>query len=77
EGVSSEELAGEIIAVKRYIMHTVQPEESLSKLAMEYYGDYSKFHVIAQFNNLEDGTSVRVGQELKIPEIEGVPFQVE
>ncbi len=77
EGVSSEELAGEIIAVKRYIMHTVQPEESLSKLAMEYYGDYSKFHVIAQFNNLEDGASVRVGQELKIPEIEGVPFQVE
>ncbi|MBW2489114.1 MAG: LysM peptidoglycan-binding domain-containing protein [Deltaproteobacteria bacterium] len=77
EGASSEELAGDIIAVKRYVMHTVQPEESLSALAMKYYGDYSKFHVIAQFNNLEDGTSVRVGQELKIPEIEGVPFQVE
>ncbi|MGD9174366.1 MAG: tetratricopeptide repeat protein [Desulfobacterales bacterium] len=75
EGASSEELYGEVIAVKRYIMHTVQREESLSKLAMKYYGDYSKFHVIAQFNNLEDGTSVRVGQELKIPEIEGVPFQ--
>jgi tetratricopeptide (TPR) repeat protein len=75
EGTSSEELAGEVVAVKRYVMHTVQPEESLSKLAMKYYGDYSKFHVIAQFNNLEDGTSVRVGQELKIPEIEGVPFK--
>jgi tetratricopeptide (TPR) repeat protein len=75
EGASAEELSGDVIAVKRYIMHTVQPEESLSKLAMKYYGDYSKFHVIAQFNNLEDGTSVRVGQELKIPEIEGVPFQ--
>ena len=77
EGASSEELSAEIIAVKRYIMHTVQPEESLSKLAMAYYGDYSKFHVIAQFNNLEDGTSVKVGQELKIPEIEGVPFRAE
>ena len=75
EGTPSEELSADIIAVKRYIMHTVQPEESLSELAMKYYGDYSKFHVIAQFNNLEDGTSVRVGQELKIPEIEGVPFQ--
>ncbi|MBW2437591.1 MAG: tetratricopeptide repeat protein [Desulfobacterales bacterium] len=74
EGVSSEELSGDIITVKRYIVHTVKPEESLSKLAMRYYGDYSKFHVIAQFNNLEDGTSVNVGQELKIPEIEGVPF---
>ena len=74
-GASSEELAGDIIAVKRYVMHTVKPEESLSKLAMMYYGDYGKFHVISQFNNLEDGTSVRVGQELKIPEIEGVPFR--
>ncbi|MGD2099611.1 MAG: LysM peptidoglycan-binding domain-containing protein [Desulfobacterales bacterium] len=76
EGASSEELSGRIIAVKGYVMHTVKPEESLSKLAMKYYGDYSKFHVIAQFNNLEDGTNVRVGQELKIPEIEGVPFHV-
>jgi tetratricopeptide (TPR) repeat protein len=75
EGVSAEELSGGIITVKRYIIHTVQPEESLSKLAMRYYGDYSKFHIIAQFNNLENGTSVRVGQELKIPEIKGVPFQ--
>ncbi len=77
EGVSDEELPGEIITVKRYVLHTVAPDESLSKLAMEYYGDYSKFPVIAQFNNLDDGASVRVGQELKIPEIEGVPFQVE
>ncbi len=76
EGTSAKTLPGEIITVKRYIIHTVQPEESLSKLAMIYYGDYSKFHVIAEFNNLEDGTSVRVGQELKIPEVEGVPFQV-
>lgn len=76
EGASAETLPGEIITVKRYIIHTVQPEESLSKLAMMYYGDYSKFHVIAEFNNLGDGTSVRVGQELKIPEVEGVPFQV-
>lgn len=77
EGVSDEELPGDIITVKRYVLHTVQPEESLSKLAMQYYGDYGQFPVIAKFNNLDDGTSVRVGQELKIPEIEGVPFQVE
>lgn len=76
-GASSGESSGEIIAVKRYITHTVQPEESLSKLAMLYYGDYTKFRVIAQFNHLDEGTSVRVGQELKIPEIDGVPFQVD
>ncbi len=75
-GRPAETLPDEIITVKRYIIHTVEPEESLSKLAMKYYGDYSQFHVIAQFNNIEDGTSVRVGQELKIPEVEGLPFQV-
>ncbi len=74
-GASAEALPDEIITVKRYIIHTVKPEESLSKLAMKYYGDYSQFHLIAQFNNIEDGRSVRVGQELKIPEVEGLPFQ--
>ena len=33
-----------------------------------YYGDYTKYDIIAEFNGLTQGTSVRVGQELKIPE---------
>jgi hypothetical protein len=41
-----------------------------------YYGDLSKFDVIAKFNSIQDGTSLKVGQELKIPEIEGLPFLV-
>jgi tetratricopeptide (TPR) repeat protein len=74
-GETAEPLPAEIITVKRYIIHTVQPEETLSKLAKMYYGDLSKFDVIAKFNDI--GTSVRVGQELKIPEVEGLPFLVE
>lgn len=74
---TAEALPGEIITVKRYIIHTVQPEETLSKLAKMYYGDLSKFDVIAKFNDIFDGTSVRVGQKLKIPEVEGLPFLVE
>jgi tetratricopeptide (TPR) repeat protein len=74
-GETAEPLPGEIITVKRFIIHTVQPEETLSKLAKMYYGDLSKFDVIAKFNDI--GTSVRVGQELKIPEVEGLPFLVE
>jgi tetratricopeptide (TPR) repeat protein len=73
----SEALPGEIITVKRFIMHTVKPNESLSKLAKMYYDDLRKFDVIAKFNSLEDGASLRVGQELKIPEVEGLPFLVE
>jgi tetratricopeptide (TPR) repeat protein len=67
-------LTDEIIMVKGYITHIVQPQESLSKLAWTYYGDYNKFDLIAKFNNIDDLTSVRVGQEIKIPEVEGVPF---
>jgi tetratricopeptide (TPR) repeat protein len=76
-GEPSEPLPGEIITVKGYITHTVQPEETLSKLAQMYYGDLKKYDVIVKFNNLEDGAPVRVGQELKIPEVEGLPFLAE
>jgi tetratricopeptide (TPR) repeat protein len=76
-GETAEPSPGEIITVKRYIIHTVQPEETLSKLAQMYYGDLGKFDVIANFNDILDGTSLRVGQELKIPEVEGLPFFVE
>jgi tetratricopeptide (TPR) repeat protein len=75
-GESPEALPGEIITVKRFIIHTVQPGESLSKLAKMYYGDLSKFDIIAKFNSIEDGTRLKVGQELKIPEVEGLPFLV-
>jgi tetratricopeptide (TPR) repeat protein len=64
----------EIITVKRFIIHTVKADESLSGLAKIYYGDYKKYDLIAKFNDLEDTYSLRVGQEIKIPEVEGVPF---
>lgn len=72
--VSAEALPDEVVIAKRFIIHSVQPEESLSKLAMMYYGDYSKHGLIAKFNNIKSDTGLRVGQELKIPEIEGLPF---
>ena len=76
-GELSKPFPGEIITVKGYITHTVQPEETLSKLAKMYYGDLKKYDIIVKFNNLEDGAPVRVGQELKIPEVEGLPFLAE
>jgi tetratricopeptide (TPR) repeat protein len=73
-GQIPESMPGEIITVKGYITHSVQPGETLSKLAQMYYGDLMKYYIITKFNNLEDGVPVRVGQELKIPEVEGLPF---
>jgi len=76
-GEPAESMPGEIITVKGFIIHKVQSEETLSKLAQKYYGDLTKYQVIAKFNDLEEGVPVRVGQELKIPEVEGLPFMAE
>ena len=67
----------ERIKAKRFITHTVKPNESLSKIAILYYGDYKKFPVIAQFNDITDATKVTPGDIIKVPEIQGVPFMVE
>ena len=64
----------EIIAVKRFIIHTVVAKETLSALAQRYYGDFRKYDLIAKFNDIRVTDSLRVGQDLKIPEVEGVPF---
>lgn len=53
--------------VEEYVIHTLQPGESLSKLAMLYYGDPSKFAVIAQYNQITDARLVQAGRKLKVP----------
>ena len=68
--------SGGVITVKRFIIHTVKADESLSGLAQMYYGDYKKFDLIAKFNDMEETNSLRVGQEIRIPEVAGVPFLV-
>ncbi|MBW2368139.1 MAG: hypothetical protein JRH15_09660 [Deltaproteobacteria bacterium] len=64
------------IEAKRFVAHRIKPGESLSKIAILYYGDYKKFPLIAQFNDITDATKVTPGDLIKIPEIEGVPFLV-
>lgn len=65
------------IEAKRFTTHTVQPGESISMIAQKYYGDPRKYPVIAQYNNLPDATQIRLGQDLKIPEIDGQPFNID
>jgi len=62
------------IHAKQYIIHTIKPGESLSMVAKTYYGDYKKFQIIAEFNNMSDATQITVGQKIKVPEIEGMRF---
>jgi tetratricopeptide (TPR) repeat protein len=76
-GEALEPMPGEIITVKSYVTHTVEPGETLAKLAQMYYGDHKKFDLIAKFNGLKDAAGLKVGKEIKIPEVGGVPFSAE
>ncbi len=62
------------VYAKSYVIHTIKPGESLAMVAKTYYGDYRKFSVIGDYNNLSDATQIRVGQKIKVPEIEGIPL---
>lgn len=59
----------------KYITHRIAAGESISKLALKYYGDYKKYHHIANFNKMTDATRVRVGQQIRIPVIDGVSLE--
>jgi nucleoid-associated protein YgaU len=50
-------------------MHTVQPGETLSKIAQKYYGNRAKWHDIYSANRgvMKTETDLKVGMELKIP----------
>jgi len=61
----------EIKTDEKYIIHTMKPGESISMVAKTYYGDYKKFSIIAEFNNMSDATQIKVGQKIKVPEIDG------
>lgn len=63
------------IRIDRYVTHTVVPGDCLSQLAETYYGNHRKFPVIARYNHIGDVTKIQVGQELRIPEIQGLPFR--
>jgi len=55
------------LATEGYVVHTLQPGETLSKLAAIYYGDPTAFTAIAQYNHIADADLVREGRKIKIP----------
>jgi tetratricopeptide (TPR) repeat protein len=59
------------------VTHTIQPGETLSILSKRYYGDINHYDLIARFNGLEDPTNIQLGQQIKIPQVEGLPFMEE
>ncbi|MGH3665466.1 MAG: LysM peptidoglycan-binding domain-containing protein [Egibacteraceae bacterium] len=62
EGDGQDEVSGEGTS------YTVQEGDTLTTIAEKFYGDPTKFDLIVEANNLEDGDGqLTVGQELTIP----------
>lgn len=64
--------AGQVKEEKAYIVHIIRSGDSISKLAIIYYGNYKKYPQIGKFNAMKNATQVEVGQKVMVPEIEGV-----
>jgi tetratricopeptide (TPR) repeat protein len=60
--------------IGHYVVHEVKEGEYLTAIAQKYYGDQSKFEIIARVNELEDATKLYAGMTLIIPETTGVDF---
>jgi nucleoid-associated protein YgaU len=61
------------VAGPKATFYTVQPGDSLSKIAKEHYGDAMKYPVIFEANKpmLEHPDKIYPGQQLRIPALEG------
>nr|WP_282597681.1 LysM peptidoglycan-binding domain-containing protein [Bacillus sp. REN3] len=53
-------------AEETIIYHTVQPKETLFRVAMKYYNSQEGIAIIRKANNLQ-GNDIQAGQVLKIP----------
>jgi tetratricopeptide (TPR) repeat protein len=50
-----------------FFRYTVQPGESLSRLAQQYMGDRFRFWILAKYNDIANPSRLSAGQVIKIP----------
>lgn len=50
-----------------YFRYTVQPADTLSKLAQQYMGDRFRFWILAKYNDIGNPSRLAAGQVIKIP----------
>lgn len=51
----------------QFFRYTVQPGDSMSKLAQQYLGDRFRFYILAKYNELPNPSKLAAGQVIKIP----------
>lgn len=50
-----------------HFRYTVQPADTLSKLAQQYMGDRFRFWILAKYNDISNPSRLAAGQVIKIP----------
>lgn len=63
----SDELASATAVAGTDTLYTVQIGDSLSKIALRFYGDASRYPEIAARNNIAPNTVLYIGQRIIIP----------
>jgi nucleoid-associated protein YgaU len=48
-------------------VHRVQPGETLDRISARYYGDSTRWRLLADANGVEDPLSIRPGSLLSVP----------
>lgn len=56
-----------------FFRYTVQPDDSLSKLAQRFLGDRFRFYILAKYNDIGNPSQLHAGQVIKIPGKEPPP----
>ena len=60
---------GKSIIVGTYASHVVQTGESIPRLAKRYYGSSNYANYIVLFNHIKDPDLIKVGQQIKMPQL--------
>ncbi|MBD3181281.1 LysM peptidoglycan-binding domain-containing protein [Candidatus Poribacteria bacterium] len=53
-----------------YVLHTVQKDQTLWRIASIHYKKGNLSEIIANFNDIKDVTDIEIGTDLKIPQLE-------
>ena len=47
--------------------YTIQPDDTLARLAQRFLGDRHLFYILARYNDISQPNRIQVGQVIKVP----------
>lgn len=69
-------ITGHLVGNTAYITHEVQISDSLDSLALYYYGNPTKYWIIADYNRIQDPFEDLIpGTIIKIPSYSDIQFE--